>query len=80
MAPFFQIEGLSHAYGRGTPLEQTSLAGVTLQVERGEIVGLIGPTGSGKSTLLQHLCGLIRPQAGQVVSGASEIFRSTSLA
>ena len=66
MDPFFQVEGLSHAYGRNTPLEQPSLAGITLHVERAEIVGLIGPTGSGKSTLLQHLCGLIRPQTGRV--------------
>ena len=66
MTPFFQVEHLSHAYGRNTPFETQSINEVSLQVERGEIVGLIGSTGSGKSTLLQHLCGLLRPQEGRV--------------
>ena len=63
---FFLARDLTHAYGRGTPLEVPSLNGVSLEVKRGDVVGVIGPTGSGKSTLLQHLCGLIRPQTGQV--------------
>jgi energy-coupling factor transporter ATPase len=63
---FFLVRNLTHAYGRGTPLEVPSLTDVSLEVKRGDIVGVIGPTGSGKSTLLQHLCGLIRPQTGQV--------------
>jgi energy-coupling factor transporter ATPase len=63
---FFVACDLSHSYGRGTPLEVPSLNGVSLEVARGEIVGIIGPTGSGKSTLLQHLCGLMRPESGDV--------------
>ena len=62
-----QVEGLAHTYLRGSPLESSALSGVDLQIHRGEIVGLIGPTGSGKSTLLQHLNGLLRPQSGHVV-------------
>ena len=62
-----QVEGLAHTYLRGSPLESFALSGVDLQIHRGEIVGLIGPTGSGKSTLLQHLNGLLRPQSGHVV-------------
>ncbi|HWQ83854.1 MAG TPA: ATP-binding cassette domain-containing protein [Anaerolineales bacterium] len=65
--PIVTVEGLQHAYLRGTPLESPALHGVDLQIPRGEITGLIGPTGSGKSTLMQHLNGLIRPQAGRVV-------------
>jgi len=69
--PFFAVRHLSHVYGRGTPFETPSLHDISLEIGRGDSVGLIGPTGSGKSTLLQHLCGLIRPQAGQVwVEGA----------
>jgi energy-coupling factor transport system ATP-binding protein len=62
-----QVEGLAHTYLRGSPLESSALSGVDLQIHRGEIMGLIGPTGSGKSTLLQHLNGLLRPQSGHVV-------------
>lgn len=64
--PFFVVRNLSHVYGRGTPLEVPSLYDISMEIGQGEAVGLIGPTGSGKSTLLQHLCGLIRPQTGQV--------------
>jgi len=71
-APFIQVKDLHHTYLLGTPMERVSLSGVDLVIERGEIVGLIGPTGSGKSTLLQHLNGLLRPQRGEVwVAGQS---------
>jgi ABC-type branched-subunit amino acid transport system ATPase component len=43
-----------------------ALAGVSLTVERGEIVGLVGPNGSGKSTLIAVLAGVHAPTAGQV--------------
>jgi len=65
--PVIEVQGLQHAYLRGTPLETLALRGVDMQIARGEITGLIGPTGSGKSTLMQHINGLIRPQAGKVV-------------
>ncbi len=42
-----------------------ALSGVTLQVPRGEIFGLLGPNGSGKSTLIRILCGLLQPTAGE---------------
>ena len=72
IVPLIQVKDLHHTYLRGTPMETVSLRGVDLLIERGEIVGLIGPTGSGKSTLLQHLNGLLRPQQGEVwVEGQS---------
>lgn len=50
----------------GTPLAFPAVKNVTLTIERGEFVGLIGHTGSGKSTLVQHLNGLLLPTAGSV--------------
>ena len=61
-----EVRDLSHSYLSETPLQVHALKGVSLTVNRDEIVGIIGPTGSGKSTLLSHLNGLIRPQSGDV--------------
>lgn len=48
------------------PLEKQALIDVSLDVYRGEILGIIGHTGSGKSTLIQHLNGLLTPTSGSV--------------
>lgn len=45
---------------------ETLLAGVDLDVERGEFVGLTGPNGAGKSTLLRTIAGILRPRRGAV--------------
>lgn len=44
-----------------------ALSGINLQVEAGELVGLIGPNGSGKTTLMNCVTGLLRPDSGEVV-------------
>jgi lipopolysaccharide transport system ATP-binding protein len=48
------------------PGEFQALAGVSLQVRRGECLGLIGPNGAGKTTLLRLINGLIKPDAGTI--------------
>ncbi|MFC7497390.1 MULTISPECIES: ABC transporter ATP-binding protein [unclassified Nocardioides] len=53
--------------------EVAALSGVDLDIEAGELVGLLGPSGSGKSTLLSLLAGLFRPSAGKVHVGPHEL-------
>lgn len=65
--PLLECADLYHTYLRGTPMQAEALRGVTMSVNDGEFVGIIGPTGSGKSTLIQHFNGLLRPTAGTVV-------------
>jgi phospholipid/cholesterol/gamma-HCH transport system ATP-binding protein len=48
-------------------LENVVLDDVSLDVQRGETLALMGPSGVGKSVLLKHIIGLIRPDAGEVI-------------
>ena len=67
------VRDLTHIYNEGTPFESRALDNVTMHVEDGEFIGLIGHTGSGKSTLIQHLNGLLKPQKGTIVVNGLEI-------
>ena len=60
------IEHLNYVYMSGGPYETHALDDVSLTIEDGEFVGLIGHTGSGKSTLVQHLNGLLLPTSGTI--------------
>jgi branched-chain amino acid transport system ATP-binding protein len=66
-APFLEVTGLQVAYGK-----ITALHGVSLVVERNEIVTLIGANGAGKSTTVRTVAGLHRPLAGRVVFDGKE--------
>ena len=74
MAPILEIKNLSHIYSAGTPFEHRALEGVSFSVEPGEFIGIIGHTGSGKSTLIQHLNGLLKPTAGNVLLDGVDIW------
>lgn len=61
----FNVQGLTKVYRTGE-VEVRALAGVDLEIQRGEIVVLLGPSGSGKSTLLNIIGGLDRATSGKV--------------
>ena len=54
-----ELDGLERRYG-----ERTALAGVTVRVEEGQTLVVLGSNGAGKTTLLRVLAGLLRPHAG----------------
>lgn len=59
------LRGSLKALFRREYIEKPALRGVSLQVGRGEIVGLVGPNGAGKTTLVKALAGIIHPTSGQ---------------
>ena len=69
-----ETKELVYRYSPGTPFEKTAVDRVSIQVEKGEFLGVIGHTGSGKSTLIQMLNGLLRPTSGQVLMDGKDIW------
>src|SRR5437764_8084391 len=61
MAPYLSIENLSVSYGATRVLDR-----VSLEVERGEMIALLGSSGCGKTTLLRSIAGFIQPEAGAI--------------
>jgi energy-coupling factor transport system ATP-binding protein len=62
-----QIEDLSFVYNQGLPTQKKALDQINFQIEKGDFIGLIGPTGSGKSTLVQHFNALLKPTSGRIL-------------
>lgn len=62
-----------YVYGKGTVFEKVALYNVSLTINEGEMIGVIGHTGSGKSTLIQLLNGLLAPTGGGVYYNGADI-------
>ena len=67
------LANVFYTYMTGTPFERQALNDVSLTIEKGEILAIIGHTGSGKSTMVQHLNGLIKPLRGKVTIDGIDI-------
>jgi len=72
--PIIKTEHLTYLYSPGTVFEKAAVEDVSLEIEQGEFLGIIGHTGSGKSTLIQHFNGLLRPTAGKVYIDGEDIW------
>jgi ABC-2 type transport system ATP-binding protein len=64
------MEHVTKRYGKAAAVQD-----VTLQVEQGEVLGLLGPNGSGKTTLLRMLAGYLAPTAGRVLVAGYDTVR-----
>ena len=71
-----KTEHLTYTYSEGTPFEKVAVDDVSIEIEKGELVGIIGHTGSGKSTLIQHLNGLLKPTSGKIYIDGRDIWES----
>jgi energy-coupling factor transport system ATP-binding protein len=70
-----ELEEVSHVYAAGMAQEKVALRKVSLSVEPGEMLCVVGGTGSGKSTLAQHLNLLLEPTSGRVLADGVDATR-----
>ena len=68
-----EIQNLTYKYSVGTPFEKVAIEDISISVEKGDFIGIIGHTGSGKSTLVQHLNGLLKPTSGTILLDGKDI-------
>lgn len=69
---FIQVENLTKTYPSGTE-KLKAVDGITLSIEQGETVTILGPSGSGKSTLMNLIGGIDRPDTGSIFIGDTDI-------
>ncbi len=72
--PIISLKNVTHTYGEGLPISVSAIKNINLNIDSGELVGIIGHTGSGKSTLVQHLNGLLKPTSGSVFIDGEDIW------
>ena len=68
-----ELRNVSYYYSPGTAMQLAALKNISLTVNEGELVGIIGHTGSGKSTLISHFNGLLKPSEGTVLVESEDI-------
>ncbi len=68
------LDKVNYVYSEGSGFEKKALDDVSLTIDKGEFIGLIGHTGSGKSTLTQHLNGLLRAMSGNIYYDGQDIY------
>jgi ABC-2 type transport system ATP-binding protein len=71
MTPVISISNLTKSYASGLQ----ALAGINLEIRKGEIFALLGPNGAGKTTLINVVCGIVTPTTGTIVADGHDIIR-----
>ncbi len=71
MPAILTLSRLAKTYASGLQ----ALKAVDLQIEKGEIFALLGPTGAGKTTLISIVCGIVTPTSGTVTAAGHDIVR-----
>ena len=74
---FLEVENLCKVYGKGEN-QVTALDHVSLSIEKGEFVAIIGSSGSGKSTLLHAIAGVDVPTGGRICLDGQDIYAGTN--
>jgi energy-coupling factor transport system ATP-binding protein len=72
--PAIILDHVNYCYSEETAYRVQALKDVSLQIEKGEFIGIIGHTGSGKSTLIQHLNGLLKATSGHIYMNGEDIY------
>ena len=68
------VDKVSYCYSEDSAYKVQALKEVSLTIEDGELIGIIGHTGSGKSTLIQHLNGLLKATSGHIYYNGQDIY------
>ena len=71
MAPLLQVDNIEVYYG-----VIKALKGISFEVNKGEIVALIGANGAGKTTILHTVTGLLKPKTGKVIYNEKDITKT----
>ncbi|QFY61648.1 ABC transporter ATP-binding protein [Rhizobium grahamii] len=74
------LKDIKVVFGKGTPLQKQALNGVSLTIEEGSFVTVIGSNGAGKSTLLGVLAGDVLASEGQILIGHADVTRKSTAA
>lgn len=71
-----ELKNLTYVYGGTNNKKIKAINNISLKIEKGCYVGIIGHTGSGKSTLIQHINGILKPTFGNVYINGEDIWAS----
>lgn len=71
-----KVENLTYRYEQSALVKSAAIEDISLEIEEGELLAVIGHTGSGKSTFIQHLNGLLKPTQGRVFVDGQDIWES----